>query len=90
MRVAAKELAERRIRVNTLHPGPTSTPFQDDIEMRATGQERDEAARIFDGMIPLGRHTTPEEIAHAVLYLAADESAMVTSHTFSVDGGMSG
>jgi NAD(P)-dependent dehydrogenase (short-subunit alcohol dehydrogenase family) len=90
MRTAAKELAPRRIRVNTLHPGPTSTPFQDDIEMRATGQERDAAAQIFDGMIPLGRHSTPDEIAHAVLYLASDESAMVTSHTLSVDGGMSG
>jgi NAD(P)-dependent dehydrogenase (short-subunit alcohol dehydrogenase family) len=90
LRTAAKELAARRIRVNTLHPGPTSTPFQDDIEMRATGQSRDEAAKIFDGMIPLGRHTTPEEVAHAVLYLASDESAMVTSHTLSIDGGMSG
>jgi NAD(P)-dependent dehydrogenase (short-subunit alcohol dehydrogenase family) len=90
MRTAAKELAERRIRVNTLHPGPTSTPFQDDIEMRATGQSQQEAAKIFDGMIPLGRHATPEEVAHAVLYLASDESAMVTSHTLSIDGGMSG
>ena len=41
-------------------------------------------------MIPLGRHTTTDEIAHAMLYLASDESAMVTSHTFSIDGGMSG
>jgi NAD(P)-dependent dehydrogenase (short-subunit alcohol dehydrogenase family) len=90
MRTAAKELAARRIRVNTLHPGPTATPFQDDIEMRATGESQEEASRIFDGMIPLGRHTTPEEVAHAVLYLAADESAMVTSHTLSIDGGMSG
>src|SRR4030088_1957792 len=40
MRAAAKELAPRRIRVNTMHPGPTSTDFQDDIEMRATGQPR--------------------------------------------------
>ena len=30
------------------------------------------------------------EIAHAVLYRAADESAMVTSHTFAIDGGLSG
>src|SRR4051794_41318568 len=52
MRTAAKELAERRIRVNTLHPGPTSTAFQDDIEMRATGQSQEEAAKVFDGMIP--------------------------------------
>jgi NAD(P)-dependent dehydrogenase (short-subunit alcohol dehydrogenase family) len=90
MRAAAKELASRRIRVNTLHPGPTSTAFQDDIEMRATGKPRHEAAKIFDGLIPLGRHTTPEEVAHAVLYLAADDSAMMTSHTFTIDGGLSG
>jgi NAD(P)-dependent dehydrogenase (short-subunit alcohol dehydrogenase family) len=90
MRAAAKELAPRRIRVNTMHPGPTSTAFQDDIEIRATGQPRDEAAKVFDALVPLGRHTTPEEIAHGMLYLAADESAMVTSHTFSIDGGLSG
>ena len=68
MRAAAKELAPRRIRVNTLHPGPTSTAFQDDIEMRATGQAPRGGSEIFDGLLPLGRHTTPEEIAHAVLY----------------------
>ena len=90
MRSAAKEVAGRGIRVNTLHPGPTSTPFQDDIEMTATGKSQQEAARDFDGMIPLGRHTTPEEIAQAALYLASDASAMVTSSTFAIDGGMSG
>jgi NAD(P)-dependent dehydrogenase (short-subunit alcohol dehydrogenase family) len=90
MRVAAKELAGRRIRVNTLHPGPTSTPFQDDIEMRATGRGQAEAEEAFNRMIPLGRHSTPEEIAAAVLFLASDESAMITAHTLSVDGGMSG
>ncbi len=90
MRTAAKELAPRRIRVNTMHPGPTSTPFQDDIEMRATHLPQEEAAKAFDGLIPLGRHTTVEEIAQGMLYLASDESAMVTSHTFSIDGGMSG
>ena len=90
MRTAAKELAPRRIRVNTIHPGPTSTPFQDDIEMRATRLPQEEAAKAFDAMIPLGRHTTADEIAHGMLYLASDDSAMVTSHTLSIDGGMSG
>ena len=90
MRAAAKEVAARRIRVNTLHPGPTSTPFQDDIEMRATGKSQQEAAEIFDSLIPLGRHTTPEEIARAALYLASDDSAHMTSHTFAIDGGLSG
>ncbi len=90
MRTAAKELAARRIRVNTIHPGPTSTPFQDDIEMRATRLPQEEAAKAFDAMIPLGRHTTTDEIAQGMLYLAADGSAMVSSHTLSIDGGMSG
>lgn len=90
MRSPAKEVAGRGIRVNTLHPGPTSTPFQDDIEMTATGKSQQEAARDFDAMIPLRRHTTPEEIAQAALYLASDASAMVTSSTFAIDGGMSG
>lgn len=90
MRSAAKEVAARGIRVNTLHPGPTSTPFQDEIEMTATGKSQQEAASIFDALIPLGRHTTPEEIARAALYLASDASAMVTSTTFAIDGGLSG
>ncbi len=90
MRTAAKELASRRIRVNTIHPGPTSTEFQDDIEMRSTRLPREEAAKAFDSMIPLGRHTTTEEIAHGMLYLASDESAMITSHRLAIDGGMSG
>ena len=90
MRAAAKELASRRIRVNSLHPGPTSTPFQDDIEMRATGKSQEEASEIFDSIIPLGRHTSPEEIARAALYLASDDSSHMTSHTFVIDGGLSG
>jgi NAD(P)-dependent dehydrogenase (short-subunit alcohol dehydrogenase family) len=90
MRAAAKEVAERRIRVNTLHPGPTSTAFQDAIEMEATGLPQSDAAEAFNGMIPLGRHTTPEEIAQAALYLASDASSMVTSTTFAIDGGLSG
>ena len=90
MRSAATELAPRRIRVHPLHPGPTSTAFQDDIEMRRTGQSRDEAAKTIDAMVPLGRHSAPDEIARALLYLASDDSAMMTAHTFAIDGGLAG
>jgi NAD(P)-dependent dehydrogenase (short-subunit alcohol dehydrogenase family) len=89
MRTAAKEGAPRRIRVNTIHPGPVDNEFQHSIEERATGQSRDKAAEIFEGMIPLGRHATAEEVAHLVLYLAADESAFVTGAALPIDGGMS-
>ena len=90
MRAAAKEFAGRRIRVNTLHPGPTSTAFQDAIEMTVTGLPRDQAAAAFDALLPLGRHTTADEIAQAALYLASDASAMVTATTFSIDAGLKG
>jgi NAD(P)-dependent dehydrogenase (short-subunit alcohol dehydrogenase family) len=88
MRTAAKEMAGRGIRVNTLHPGPTATAFQQAIEVAATGAPPDEAARIFDAMIPLGRHASPEEIARSALYLASSESSFVTGATIAVDGGM--
>ena len=67
-----------------------STAFQDAIEMTVTGQSQTDAAAVFDGLLPLGRHTTPQEIAQAALYLASDASAMVTSTTFSIDAGLRG
>lgn len=88
MRVAAREVAERGIRVNTIHPGPTSTPFQRAIEMRATGLAADEAAAVFEARIPLGRHATVDDIARTVLFLCSDDSAFITGTTISVDGGM--
>jgi hypothetical protein len=88
MRAAAKELTPRRIRVNSLHSGPTSTPFEDSIEMRATGLGQAEAAAAFDDLVPLGRHATPQEIARTVVYLASDDSASTTGAPVAVDGGL--
>jgi NAD(P)-dependent dehydrogenase (short-subunit alcohol dehydrogenase family) len=89
MRTAAKEVAARRIRVNTIHPGPVDNAFQHRIEMAATGAPEPEAAAAFERMIPLARHATPEEVAAAVLFLASDDSAFITGATVPVDGGMS-
>ncbi len=89
MRTAAKEMAPKRIRVNSLHPGPTDNEFQHAIEIEAVGASREESARVFEQMIPLARHATPAEIAQAVVFLASDESAFMTGATLVVDGGLS-
>ena len=89
MRTIAAELAPRGIRVNTIHPGPVDNEFQHIVEEAATGADRDTAATIFNGMIPLGRHAAPDEIARAMLFLASDDSSFMTGATLSVDGGMS-
>lgn len=89
MRTIAAELAPRGIRVNTIHPGPVDNEFQHVVEEAATGADRDTAATIFNGMIPLGRHAAPGEIARAMLFLASDDSSFMTGATLAVDGGMS-
>jgi NAD(P)-dependent dehydrogenase (short-subunit alcohol dehydrogenase family) len=89
MRCLAKELAPRRIRVNTLHPGPVSNSFQQAVEADLTGIIGRDGTEFFNGIIPLGRHADPEEIARSALYLASDQSSFTTGTTLMVDGGMS-
>jgi NAD(P)-dependent dehydrogenase (short-subunit alcohol dehydrogenase family) len=89
MRTAAKEVAADGIRVNTIHPGPTDNDFQHAIEVEAIGASREESAKVFDQMIPLDRHASPDEIAKAVLFLASDDSSFMTGATMAVDGGLS-
>ena len=72
MRSVAKEGAARRIRVNTIHPGPLATDVPAGV-----GEQ-----------IPLGRPARPEEIARSVLYLASDQSSFTTGSTLVVDGGL--
>jgi NAD(P)-dependent dehydrogenase (short-subunit alcohol dehydrogenase family) len=91
MRSVAKEAARRRIRVNTLHPGPVDNAFQTRIEEnigRMAGGI--DATRMLNEAIPLNRHAAPEEIARSALYLASDLSSFVTCSMLMVDGGMRG
>jgi NAD(P)-dependent dehydrogenase (short-subunit alcohol dehydrogenase family) len=60
MRTAAREVAERGIRVNSLHPGPVDNQFQHRIEVIATGAPQARAAELFEERIPLARHAAPE------------------------------
>ncbi len=89
MRCLAKELAPRRIRVNSIHPGPIDNAFQHAVEKNLTQIIGRDGTAFFDEQIPLGRHAKVEEIAKSVLYLVSDESSFVTGAMLMVDGGMS-
>jgi NAD(P)-dependent dehydrogenase (short-subunit alcohol dehydrogenase family) len=89
MRCLAKELAPRRIRVNTVHPGPIDNDFQLAVEKGLGEAIGGDGTAFFNAMIPLHRHATPDEVARSVLYLASDQSSFTTGHMLMVDGGMS-
>ncbi|MEH0935363.1 glucose 1-dehydrogenase [Micromonospora psammae] len=85
-RTWANELRGRRIRVNTLTPGPTDTPG---ITGLAPDQEKAAQLKGFlASQVPLGRMGTPDEIASAALFLASEQSSFVTGIELFVDGGV--
>jgi NAD(P)-dependent dehydrogenase (short-subunit alcohol dehydrogenase family) len=80
------DLKGRKIRVNTLSPGPIDTPILDGL-----GKTKEDVERVKAGLaakVPLGRLGTSEEIATVALFLASDDSSFVTGIDLAVDGGM--
>lgn len=79
------DLAPRRIRVNVLVPGATSTPGWHAL----SNTEAETAAMIkaSEAATPLGRLADPEETARAALFLASTDSSFVTGSELFVDGG---
>ncbi len=76
----AREVANEGIRVNAVRPGITDT------EIHASGGEPDRA-RLSAGMIPMQRPGTAQEMAHAILWLASDESTYTTGAIIDATGG---
>jgi NAD(P)-dependent dehydrogenase (short-subunit alcohol dehydrogenase family) len=79
------DLAPRRIRVNVLTPGATSTPGWHDLATSEDAHQQMMAS--VTSTTPLGRLGTPEESARAALFLASDDSSFVTGSELFVDGG---
>lgn len=79
----AVELAPEGIRINAIAPVAGETP----LLAQFMGEDTPEKRAAFRATIPLGRLSTPLDIANAALYLSSDEASMVTGTVLEVDGG---
>jgi NAD(P)-dependent dehydrogenase (short-subunit alcohol dehydrogenase family) len=78
-RTWAVEFGVHGVRVNSVAPGPTKT---EGVEAE-WGETNEELGRA----LPLGRTAEPDEIAHAVLFLASPRASFITGSTLHADGG---
>jgi 3-oxoacyl-[acyl-carrier protein] reductase len=85
-RAMALELAPGGVLVNGIAPGSIMTEGTRQLFYGEDGKFREHAASLL-AHIPLGRPGTPEEVAHAALFLAAPESSYINGHILTVDGG---
>jgi NAD(P)-dependent dehydrogenase (short-subunit alcohol dehydrogenase family) len=89
-RSIAVDYGSRGIRANALCPGWVITPMGDrsmDELGASRGLSREEAYAWTTQHVPLGRPATPDEIAACCLFLASDESSIVTGSALVADGG---
>ncbi len=89
-RMMADELAEQRIRVNTVSPGTLDTRLGAEVVELYAGSMGLDPELLRDEMqssVPLGRIPQPSDVAHAVLFFLSDRSSMITGSTLTPDGG---
>jgi NAD(P)-dependent dehydrogenase (short-subunit alcohol dehydrogenase family) len=85
-RSMAVDHAKDNIRVNSVCPGYIKTKM--DVEFMGNPPDAEEILdKVAADMIPLVRRAEPEEVAHAVLYLACDEARYLTGSDLVIDGG---
>jgi NAD(P)-dependent dehydrogenase (short-subunit alcohol dehydrogenase family) len=86
VRTLSGELISRGIRVNAVSPGPIATPLYSKLGMPEADLKAVSAS--IQSQVPAGRFGNPSEIAHAVVFLASDESAFTVGSEIQIDGGM--
>ncbi|MGQ4433106.1 SDR family NAD(P)-dependent oxidoreductase [Streptomyces sp. SAS_260] len=89
-RVAALELASRRIRVNAVCPGAVDTAMSNParLDPDADPEEMTRALdELYRKLVPLGRIGRADEVARLALFLTSDDSSYITGQPFVIDGG---
>ena len=85
-RTAATELAPRKIRINSINPGPIATPIFEKTGMPEA--QLKEFSEAMQNRIPLKRFGQPEDVANLVCFLASDEASFITGGEYNIDGGI--
>jgi len=83
VKIAALELAPRKIRVNAVSPGPIATEIMDKI-----GLDNNMEAQMINS-IPLSRFGNPDEVADLIAYVSSENASFITGSNFLIDGGHS-
>ncbi|MDF2455198.1 MAG: short-chain dehydrogenase/reductase [Cytophagaceae bacterium] len=85
VRTWAADLMSKKIRVNSVSPGPIETPF---IDGQTKSKEQAEAMRArFIQITPMARLGEADEVANAILFLASSDASFTTGADFPIDGG---
>jgi NAD(P)-dependent dehydrogenase (short-subunit alcohol dehydrogenase family) len=85
-RCLTMDLKARKIRVNTISPGPIDTPIMDKLGLPAETIQY-MVTEMLPQMVPLGHMGKSEDIADAALFLASSDSKFVTGIDLPIDGG---
>src|SRR3979490_356016 len=92
-RCVAMELGESGIRVNSISPGLIATGILGKalgLSMEAAEKTSDVMREVYKTAQPIPRAGLPEDIAHAAVFLASDESSFINGHDLVVDGAITG
>ncbi len=86
-KTVAGEVAPHGIRINAVCPGPVATRMIESVAQQIDPSDPAAVAKRYQTAIPLGRFSTPDEIANTVMFLCSEYASGITGAQYVVDGG---